>query len=171
MGNIQGNTRKLRGACRAGNIEVVEEILGTRQVDINARDYDGDTPLTSAVKNGHLNIVRRLLQHPGVDVNAPGAPGGWTPLIIAVMREYLDIVRTLLDVPALQLGRCNNDGNTALHIACRLPSKVIIPQRWSSIGSNLSPKDVFYKKFSSIEGHLPSNVTFHQSLSIIVLFQ
>ena len=104
------NTVKLCGACRDGNIEVVEDILGNKEVNINGSDNSlrGGTPLTYAVKSGHLAIVRRLLQHPGVDINAPDSYDD-TPLMCAVMRGYLDIVRTLLEVPTATF-QCNNYG-------------------------------------------------------------
>ena len=127
MENARDNTEDLNGACGDGNIEVVEEILGNKEVDINGRGSDGDTPLVCAVRSGNLNIVTRILQHPDVDVNAPGTRG-WTPLMWAILwmdpidnedyGEYFDIVRTLLQVPSLQLGRCCNDGQTALHYVC-----------------------------------------------------
>ena len=118
MQNIEDNTTELCDACIAGNVEKVEEILGNKEVDINGRrDNVGDTPLMYAAECGHHNIVRRLLQHPEMDVNAPGRIG-LTPLMIAVLCINLDIVRTLLDVPAIHLGRCSNDGGTALREAC-----------------------------------------------------
>ena len=126
---INDNTSELCGACRTGDIEVVEEILNTRVININVVDTDvGDTALILAVRNGHLNVVKRLLQHPDVDVNAPGTRG-LTPLMWAILwmdpidnedyGEYFDIVRTLLQVPSLQLGRCCDTGGTVLHYACQ----------------------------------------------------
>ena len=116
MQNIEDNTRKLWWACEDGNIEVVVEILSNNEVDINGRACRG-SPLTRALSCCHLNIVRRLLQHPEVDVNAPGMSGD-TPLMWAVIRGCsIDIVGTLLEDPALQLRRCDNYGETALHWA------------------------------------------------------
>ena len=120
---INENNSELCLACRTGDIEVVDEILNTRVIIINVVDSDGNTPLILAVRNGHLNVVKRLLEHPNVDVNVSGTRG-WTPLMWAILwmdptyGDYLDIVRTLLQVPALQLGRCCDNGATALHYAC-----------------------------------------------------
>ena len=75
MENTRENTKKLCVACRHGNIEVVEEILSNKEVNINGRGSFGYTPLTFAVRCGHLHIVRRLLQHSEVDVNAPDSVG------------------------------------------------------------------------------------------------
>ena len=93
MQNIEDNTRELCRACKVGNVEVVEEILSNKEVNINGRDYRGDTPLTSAVRCRHLHIVRRILQHSEVQVNASD-DAGYTPLMDAVSYGYLDIVRT-----------------------------------------------------------------------------
>ena len=110
--------------CAMGDIEDVEEILNTRVININLFDSFGNTPLILAVRNGHLNIVKRLLEHPDVDVNAP-CTIGWTPLMHAILfmdptfGDFLGIVRRLLEVPALQLLRCCHNGETALHYACK----------------------------------------------------
>ena len=42
---IQDNTTELCGACMDGNIEVVEEILSNKKVDINGRDNRNYIPL------------------------------------------------------------------------------------------------------------------------------
>lgn len=120
---INDNHSDLLFACQTGNIELVEEIINTRVININFGDSDGDTPLIFAVRNGHLSVVKKLLQHPDVDVNYSDCKG-WTPLMWAIfcmepnVGQYLDIVKTLLQVPSLQLGRCCNDGQTALHYVC-----------------------------------------------------
>lgn len=114
--DIQDNTfKKLCEACFDGNIEVLEEILRHNKVDINGHHYKVGTPLICAVDNGHLDIVRRLLQHPEVDINGRRWRGD-TPLMCAVRKSYLDTVKTFLDVPEIQLNRCNNTGNSALHL-------------------------------------------------------
>ena len=94
---IPDNTSDLCVACITGDIEDVEEILNTRLININLVDSDGDTPLILAVRNGHLNVVKILLEHPDVDVNAPGTIG-WTPLLCAILMmdptygDFLDLL-------------------------------------------------------------------------------
>ena len=58
--DIKDNTEKLCDACYYGDIEVVEDILSNKEVDINDGDYHSDTPLIAAVMRGHLAIVRRI---------------------------------------------------------------------------------------------------------------
>ena len=120
---INENHIDLLKACQTANIEVLEEIINTRVININFGDSDGDTPLIFAVRNGHLSVVKKLLEHPDVDVNCCDCKG-WTPLMWAIfcmepnVVQYFDIVKALLQVPSLQLGRCCNDGQTALHYVC-----------------------------------------------------
>lgn len=125
---IKENNSELCLACLSGDIEVVEEILQKSVININVIDTDvGDTPLIFAVRNGHLNVVKRLLQHPHIDVNAPGTRG-LTPLMWSIFclgsidnedyGQYFDIFTTLMEVPLLQLVRSCVLGATVLHYAC-----------------------------------------------------
>ena len=56
-----------------------------QDVDANARDSSGMTPLMSAVVRGHLGAVRALLAFEGLDVNARGHLG-MTALMMAVLK-------------------------------------------------------------------------------------
>lgn len=49
-------------ACSEGNLETVLGILNdASSVDIEIRDHSGSTPLIEAVKNGHVDVVKVLL--------------------------------------------------------------------------------------------------------------
>lgn len=58
---------QLREAAEAGDIEKVTKILAQGKVDINAKIEDlenyGRTALHLAVENGHLEVVKKLLEH------------------------------------------------------------------------------------------------------------
>ena len=41
---------------------------------INHQDWTGSTPLYDAVKNGHIGVVKTLIEH-GADVNLPTTKG------------------------------------------------------------------------------------------------
>ena len=74
-------------------------------------------PLLSATWNGHLEIVRVLL-----DANAAvdeAGNNGWTPLYIAAQNGYPEIVAALLDANAT-VDLAINDGATPLFVACQL---------------------------------------------------
>jgi len=104
-------------ACQLGDIEVVEDILDNEEVDINGRDERGEIPLHTAARWGHLDIVRRLLEYPGIKINDAGE----TVLHVACTNDRAAAVVQLL----LQDRRCSPSvvnkkdgaGETALMIA------------------------------------------------------
>ncbi|KAF9777534.1 hypothetical protein IL306_004394 [Fusarium sp. DS 682] len=67
----------------------VKLIVDNFNVNINQRDVEGRTALTQAVKAGNKEIVDRLLEIEGIDVNAPGEDD-ITPLWHS-LRKYVSI--------------------------------------------------------------------------------
>lgn len=65
---------------------------------------------------GHANIVNYLLSE-GADCNL-GNGDGYTPLYLGSKCGYTDIVVRLLDAGAEVNVRTEEEGDTALHIAC-----------------------------------------------------
>lgn len=59
-GQLKNGKSPVHLACEAGNLDVVKLLLQEPIVDIMARDKEGDTPLISAAKQGHANIVSHL---------------------------------------------------------------------------------------------------------------
>ncbi|KAF8078821.1 hypothetical protein FPV67DRAFT_81025 [Lyophyllum atratum] len=50
-------------ACSAGDLQVVHDLLkDATTVDIEVKDHTGVTPLIEAVRNGHVDVVRALLE-------------------------------------------------------------------------------------------------------------
>jgi ankyrin repeat protein len=76
--------------------------------------------LIVAVNTGDLTEVRRLLQIPGMDINA-GAYGGGNQdvLITAVKNGSPEIVKALLNNPEIQVNNTNKNKNTALIFAAQ----------------------------------------------------
>jgi hypothetical protein len=77
-------------------------------VQVNVRDRNGWTALSSAAKNGYKDIVELLLQHPDININVQDNDG-WTALTRAVDGGHADTVRLLLgnddiDVQASRVG-------------------------------------------------------------------
>ncbi|KAH9898152.1 hypothetical protein C8Q73DRAFT_744230 [Cubamyces lactineus] len=68
-------------ACSEGNLEKVVEILkDATPVDIEVKDHTGVTPLIEAIKSGHVEIVRVLLDKGADPTNASsqGPPESYT---------------------------------------------------------------------------------------------
>lgn len=94
-------------------------------VDIEVEDLNGQTALNIAARNGHVEIVRLLLNHVrhgpdgrlrGVDVNHPDRDG-WTPLRCSSWGGHTDVVKMLIAHPACAIDRADKEGRTALRAA------------------------------------------------------
>lgn len=95
----------------AGNLEVIQKLIS--KVDINAQSqFHGSTALGEAVRRGHENLVKLLLQTPGINVNA----GTWTPLMTASFQGRNNILKLLLQVPEININ-AHSEGQTALMLA------------------------------------------------------
>ena len=62
-------------ACRQGNLSRVTELLSVVNVDVNARDNFGWTPLHEAIAHGKVEVVKLLLDFAKKD--SKQAVDGW----------------------------------------------------------------------------------------------
>lgn len=142
--DAQGNSILLL-AAREGSKDAVDIIL-RYSPDIDAPNMVGDTALKIAAYNGHLTIVKMLLQSgaslesddwsaltyaalnahtevaeflikKGADVNAP-SKNGTTPLMAAARRGAFDLVKILVAKKA-NLHAATDRGETAVDIALK----------------------------------------------------
>ena len=95
-----------------GHLAAVRNVLPLVR-DVNAADNDGDTALVLAAVNGHVEVVRALLEHPGIAVNATNNYGG-TALVYAAYWDHVEVVRALLQQQAIAVNAADNEGRTAL---------------------------------------------------------
>ncbi|VUC37116.1 unnamed protein product [Clonostachys rosea] len=87
-------------AARQGRFPVVSMLLKRKDLDPNAKGQPLDpTPLLEAVSFGGSKVVKELIAHPGVDVNA--RCGGVTAIGKAAMSRNTFIARALLKCPRL----------------------------------------------------------------------
>ena len=77
-----------------GKIYFVKLLVEEEGVNVNARDEYKCTALHWASENGHLDIVKYLVES-GADINAKDY-SGWTPLHVAAWNGRLDVVKYLL---------------------------------------------------------------------------
>ncbi|KAF9586601.1 hypothetical protein BGW38_001282 [Lunasporangiospora selenospora] len=66
------------------------------EVDINLKCENGTTQLHRAVADNDLQLVRSILRHPKLDVNAKDLESGWTALHRAMYHGHLRIAIALL---------------------------------------------------------------------------
>ncbi|CAC5422307.1 unnamed protein product [Mytilus coruscus] len=102
-------------AFRCNNLEMVKELLRSRDCDINLPDNTGTTMLHIACVNNDISMVRTLLRREKCAINAQDKQGR-TPLHLALSSKYIDIV-TLL-VKTTDLNTKDIKGQTPLHISC-----------------------------------------------------
>ena len=107
----------LHAAVKDNNIEEVKLLLADPQIDNNAQNWDGQTPLYMAVQQRRLDIINLITNTEDVNVNLPDVHGK-TPLIAcAFLYNILDVLSILLSHDNISVNLKDKSGNTALHSA------------------------------------------------------
>ncbi|GHT94177.1 hypothetical protein FACS1894122_10540 [Alphaproteobacteria bacterium] len=81
-------------AVANGDIQAVDSFLSNPNIDLNARDENGSTPLHHAVKNEYIDIVASLMKNGANPIAKDNSQE--TPLYIAYKNGYIDILKQLL---------------------------------------------------------------------------
>lgn len=118
MANADIDTQ-LRHAAETGNVEKVRQLLAIPEINVNACDENGCTPLYEASHEGHAECVRLLLAVPYIDVNK-SRTYGMTPLLEAIENNHPKCVELLLTAPGIDVNKCDVHGNTALSLAKKM---------------------------------------------------
>ena len=122
--HLFGPQPSLHDAAETGDLNKVKRLL-RKGADVNAKEFNGYTPLMWAVAHtGHVEIVKVLLEK-GADVSVRGKSKNETPLGIASHFGGLEIVRLLLDKGA-DITAKDNDGSTPLMLATRRNHKAVV---------------------------------------------
>ncbi|XP_050786791.1 B-cell lymphoma 3 protein [Gopherus flavomarginatus] len=104
-------------ACEHGSPRCLRELLewGSSRPDLEARNYEGLTPLHISVATSNRDMVLLLLEH-GADIDAVDIKSGRSPLLHAVENNSLDMVELLIQNGA-NVNAQSYAGCTALHVA------------------------------------------------------
>ncbi|KAL6924172.1 hypothetical protein FSST1_001446 [Fusarium sambucinum] len=140
------NKSILFAASRGGSAGIVRELLdcGLEQ-HISLPAKSGDTPLSVAAHNGHVDVVTLLLSVPEVSVNHANNYGV-TPLFSAARFGHIETVKILLSSPDIELDCENWKYLTPLHAAVANGhveiAKLLIEHgapiiAWPTVGQNL----------------------------------
>lgn len=89
----------LIAASSGGFLNIVDALLRSGKVDIEAKDASGSTALIQAAKKGHSDVVETLVYF-GANVNSVTDGGNVTPLIAASASGHVGVVKILLEVGA-----------------------------------------------------------------------
>eukprot|EP01129_Flabellula_baltica_P002230 TRINITY_DN12064_c0_g1_i1.p1 TRINITY_DN12064_c0_g1~~TRINITY_DN12064_c0_g1_i1.p1 ORF type:complete len:322 (-),score=65.79 TRINITY_DN12064_c0_g1_i1:56-1021(-) len=117
-----GNT-PLYWAAHYGNKEAVRRLVEGYKFPINWQNYSGETALSAAIKESHIDIVQYLIEH-GANPNIANASQE-TPLHIAACMGETVICELLLKYGAY-VDLEDEYGETALHWAVREESMEVI---------------------------------------------
>ncbi|XP_055384961.1 uncharacterized protein LOC129614395 isoform X2 [Condylostylus longicornis] len=112
-----------------GNAHLLERALKACKgpIDLEIEDYNGQTALNIAARNGHLDVVKLLLHFTQplndgtgrmkrVDVNHADRDG-WTPLRSASWGGHTEVVKLLIAHPGCSIDLADKEGRTALRAA------------------------------------------------------
>ncbi|KAI2494587.1 serine/threonine kinase [Fragilaria crotonensis] len=110
------NDRKLIISAYHGNLPEFRDLLRA-EANVNAQlDEDGRSALYVASQEGHLEVVRLLLQKKKVDVNLQRDSGA-TALYVAIQNGHVEVVRALLQNNKVDMNLQSTGGFTALYVA------------------------------------------------------
>lgn len=127
----------LRTAAEEGEISKVMKYTEAG-LDLNNRDSVGLAALHYGARNGHLEIVRYLIEN-GAEVDLPGMNDG-TALSSAVGFGHKKVVDYLLSIGA-NVNQRNIYGDTALHVAAYHDNRVYIIKKLIDHGAIKSAKN------------------------------
>ena len=96
-------------------LKVVEYLVGELKCDVNSKNNQDITPLHNAAKEGHLEIVRYLVEKKAEIVCYDTS--GNTPLHLAARKNHLDVVKFLTGKVKNYPFKENNLQQTPLHVA------------------------------------------------------
>jgi len=134
------NARNPRGqvglylALRSDSPRVAELLAAHPQIDIDAANFDGETPLMIAALRGDYHWVLRLLQR-DAQINRDG----WTPLHYGAAGPNPKVVELLLDEGAEIEARAP-DGSTPLMMAAIRGSEQVVDLLLAR-GASTAPRD------------------------------
>ncbi len=105
-------------AATDDDVSSIERLLKDG-IDVDAKDYDGETPLSSAASFGHLKSVRFLLSK-GANPNITNDSGDTALLSVGLISDNteddIEIIRLLIKAGA-DIDFEDSNGSTALHSA------------------------------------------------------
>ena len=138
----------------------VKRLLSIRNINVNVKnDVSGSTPLHWAAANGHVEIVRLLLQN-GADVNAKDRWDG-TPLHWAASEGHIDILHLLVE-NGVDLEAQDNVGWRVLHEAADCGHLPFIQELISRYHVDINAREkngATALSFASVNDH-PTVITF-----------
>ena len=136
---LDGTTPLIK-AAEKGSLDIVQELMKVRGIDVNAAMIQDTTPLMQASYYGHLEVVQALLAAAEINVNA-ATKQGQTALMGASFGGHPDVVRVLLAKTGIDVNAAHNGGYTALHFAAEMGHLDVVRVLLTAPGININAAD------------------------------
>lgn len=117
------NVYRYLNAAKSGAIMTFSELINT--VDVNSKNFFGQTALHLACIYDQKKIIDLLLKHNKIDPNSRDN-NLWSPLHFASKYGNFDAIESLLDHPKININARNNKNRTPLHLACKFNHKLVV---------------------------------------------
>ncbi|GMG16917.1 unnamed protein product [Aspergillus oryzae var. brunneus] len=127
-------------AVMRGRLDIVRLLL-LFPINVNNCNKDGKSALHLAVDNNDHNLVKLLLDQPGIDVNIQDNVENSTPLHNAVELARESIVKLLLGQQGINPNVRDSYGDTALHIAAKFGDPSIAKLLLNKPGLEINMRD------------------------------
>ena len=116
-----GSISWLMISARNGHLDEVDKLLRNTNINPDAKDVRGWTPLFIAAQRGHVGVVNRLLQDPRVNPNHVDNFNEYNPLLIAAKSNQHKVMEVLLANEKTHPGQIFDvrEGTTILHQAVK----------------------------------------------------
>lgn len=118
LGNFDGKTPLLL-AAQEGHEAVVDMLLGTPKIQIESSDKWDESPLSSAVKNGHQGVFNMLVSKSPNCIDKKEKKFGRSPLSWACEFGHEEIAKTLLHSDKVDANSEDKKGKTPLWYATK----------------------------------------------------
>ena len=116
----------LRRATMEKDLHIMKKLIVDKNVDPNAKDNNGTTPIKIAAHWGDASTLRFFLSlSEKININIQDSYGE-TPLIIACRLAHMEVLQVLLSCPTLDVNMADIRGKTALLTACYMGFESIV---------------------------------------------
>lgn len=111
--DTEGKRTALYRACAFNQLDLVKYLI-SKCADPEIKQNEGATPLLIACQEGHIEIVRFLIESFGIEIVNKSRKEKKTPFGIAASHNHLEVLKYLISIGC---GREENQGEIALRVA------------------------------------------------------
>jgi ankyrin repeat protein len=113
------NNTALMLAAKTNELDIIEALLNVEAIECSGTIFNEVYTLIKTIEDDNIELMKRLLMLPDIDVNIQDDDEKATALTTAVVKGKKAVVDILLSVPNININITNSYGTTALMLACR----------------------------------------------------